>query len=616
VFAFRSIFAATGAALVGLASGATPAGAAHAPPAHGAASAPRTSGVLVTSIRQWEDSTGSWHVAGIVTNTLQASIDDVEVTLNLEDSSDSVLQTITTGSLIGVLDSGQSSPFLAVLAPPSGYTHAVATVQSWAIDSSGADNSLLATTSSTCSDQTISGTLQNTGPEIGGAEVAVEFLDSNNDLLDVSSIALTGTIRAGGAETFSVARAPGAPVCTHLKLVASAPIVFRTLTATTSGAGQGSVTLPAGTSCGPACVSAPIASSVNLDAIPGSRSTFSGWSGACRGVSPTCVVFMNDDETTDAAFAIATVVLRVELKGRGSIRSSPAGIACPQTCWHRFAIDTRVTLDIHSSRRWHLVGWGGRCGHVSKCPVVMTVGRTVRASIAPNTAPLWGSLRRFIRGRTSRVSVAIFDVRSGTSYLYAPAAHFDAASTAKVEILATALYRAQQRHRWLTPEERDEAIPMIEDSDNDAADALWSDVGDARSVQRFDDLVPMPDTTVSSAWGLTRVTAPDCVRLERQYVTPDSLLDRRSRSYGLHLMEHVTPSQGWGVSAGVPSRVTVALKNGWLPQPGTAWTINSIGWVDGDGRDYAIAVLTDQNSSMGYGISTIEGISRRVWAAL
>lgn len=71
-----------------------------------------------------------------------------------------------------------------------------------------------------------------------------------------------------------------------------------------------------------------------------------------------------------------------------------------------------------------------------------------------------------------------------------------------------------------------------------------------------------------------------------------------------------------GVSAGVPTGAKIALKNGWLPQPSTAWTIDSMGWIQGDGRNYIIAVLTDRDSSMGYGISTIEGISARVWAAL
>lgn len=582
----------------------------------GTTTAGATAGVLVTSVHQWEDGSGMWHIAGTVENTLPSSIDDVELSLDLEDSSNAVLQTATAGSLIGVLDQGQSSPFVAVVAPPSGFTHAVATVESWATAAGGADSSLVAVSSSTCSDQTISGTVQNTGPPVGGVEVAVEYLDSGGNVLDVSSVPLAGTLGTGAVEDFTVTRSANAPACHQFELVAASPIVMRNLTATTSGPGQGSVTLPAGASCGAGCVSLPIASTVTLAAVPGRRSVFSRWAGACRGASATCVVTMNDTEAANAVFAVETRVVRVELEGRGSIRSTPAGIDCPQRCTAPFPIGTRVVLGSHSPRGWHLVGWSGKCGRAEDCAVVLNVARTVRVSLAPDNAPLWDSVRNFIGRRSGRVSVAVYDFDSGTTYLYDPAEHFNAASTVKLQILATALYRAQQANRWLTPQERAEAVPMIEESDNDAAEELWEDDGDNPAVQRFDDLVPMSNTIVSPAWGLTQITAPDCVLLERRYVAPNSLLDNRSRAYGLGLMERVTPSQRWGVSGGVPASATVALKNGWLPQPATAWTVNSTGWVDGDGRDYVIAVLTDQNSSFDYGISTIEGISARVWARL
>jgi hypothetical protein len=55
----------------------------------------------------------------------------------------------------------------------------------------------------------------------------------------------------------------------------------------------------------------------------------------------------------------------------------------------------------------------------------------------------------------------------------------------------------------------------------------------------------------------------------------------------LPLLENVIPDQRWGICAGVPARVTVALKNGWLPPPGQGGDgqVNSVGWVSGGGRD-------------------------------
>jgi hypothetical protein len=93
------------------------------------------------------------------------------------------------------------------------------------------------------------------------------------------------------------------------------------------------------------------------------------------------------------------------------------------------------------------------------------------------------------------------------------------------------------------------------------------------------------------------------------------VLSDASRSYELGLMKDVTSSQAWGVSAGVAPGASVALKNGWLPVNG-GWTINSIGWVSGLGRNYLIAVTTSGNPSMGYGIDSIADVSTAVWNAL
>jgi beta-lactamase family protein len=241
---------------------------------------------------------------------------------------------------------------------------------------------------------------------------------------------------------------------------------------------------------------------------------------------------------------------------------------------------------------------------------------TAGVARAGKTVPFWHSVSRYIGGRSGRISVAVYDLRSGTTRVYRSGREYDAASTVKVQILGTVLHLAQQQQRWLTPEEQSEAAPMIEDSDNDDATALWNDVGGAPGVQQFDDLVPMSHTTANAYWGLTKVTAPDAVRLLRRFVVRSSLLNNRARAYGLGLMKHVTQSQRWGVTGGVPSRVTVALKNGWLRSPDTSWIVHSMGWVHGRRHDYVIAVLTDGNVSESYGIATIEGISARVWARL
>jgi hypothetical protein len=54
-------------------------------------------------------------------------------------------------------------------------------------------------------------------------------------------------------------------------------------------------------------------------------------------------------------------------------------------------------------------------------------------------------------------------------------------------------------------------------------------------------------------------------------------------------MAQVIPPDIFGVSAGVPSGMLKAVKTGRIPSEGV---INGTAWVQGDGRDYLIAVLT------------------------
>jgi hypothetical protein len=81
-------------------------------------------------------------------------------------------------------------------------------------------------------------------------------------------------------------------------------------------------------------------------------------------------------------------------------------------------------------------------------------------------------------------------------------------------------------------------------------------------------------------------------------------------------MAQVERDQRWGVSAGVPARGRVELKNGWLPLRTHGWRINSIGHVRAGGRNYEIAFMSWDNRSMAYGVATAEGVSRIVYRDL
>ena len=185
----------------------------------------------------------------------------------------------------------------------------------------------------------------------------------------------------------------------------------------------------------------------------------------------------------------------------------------------------------------------------------------------------------------------------------------------KVQILGTLLTQAQSAGHSLTQDEQSLATSMIEESDNDSATSLWNEVGAAPAVQSFDQSLGMSATVPSVDWGLTVTTAADQITLLEHIVSANPVLSTASRQYIESLMESVTPSQAWGVSAGTAPGTTIALKNGWLPVS-SGWEVNSIGWIDGSGRDYLIAVLTSGDPSENYGIDSISLVAEAAWASL
>jgi beta-lactamase class A len=220
-----------------------------------------------------------------------------------------------------------------------------------------------------------------------------------------------------------------------------------------------------------------------------------------------------------------------------------------------------------------------------------------------------------LRGLSATVGIAADDPEQGIRCRYHQWRAFHSASVIKVIILGALLYQLHG-YRNLSSYEADLAEVMITDSDNDAADALWNEVG-AAGLQRFLTAAQMNHTVLGQYdyWGLTEVNAHDELRLLHLLITRNTVLDAASRRYALALMADVTPEQRWGVSAGAPSDVTVHLKNGWLPDP-DLWDVNSIGDFTRDDLDYSIAILTSNDPDMAYGVATVETVARLINRAL
>ena len=235
---------------------------------------------------------------------------------------------------------------------------------------------------------------------------------------------------------------------------------------------------------------------------------------------------------------------------------------------------------------------------------------TAPAKHAAVAARLSRDIKAALSGRNDQVGVAVYDQHTGVFCKYNAYSHFDSASVVKAAIMGTVLRRAQEQHRGLTAWETSNLKAMITHSDNTAATNLWRSVGRAR-FQAFLNLAQMHNTHPGTGdlWGLTQITARDEVHLLDAFTDHHDALNATWRAYALKLMSQVTPSQRWGVPYGAPGRTLVSNKNGWLPRATHGWRVHSIGAVTGGGRDYRLAVLTQNNSTMSYGETTIERVA-------
>ncbi|MGW4793479.1 serine hydrolase [Nonomuraea sp. NPDC004297] len=244
------------------------------------------------------------------------------------------------------------------------------------------------------------------------------------------------------------------------------------------------------------------------------------------------------------------------------------------------------------------------------------VGREAVAKVPAGR--ITARLDRYLAGRTGSATAMVKDLATGRVYRYHAGERLITASTAKVQILMALLLRTPWNR--LPAHVRRDAEVMIRQSDNHAADRLWLRIGGAEGFtaagKRFGlkHTRGVPGDCVDLyCWGITKTSVDDQVRLMAALVSGKSPLKAGDRRQVLALMGAVVDGQDWGISAAACRGERVALKNGWLKRVSTErWATVSVGLIRDDGRDYAVAVLTEGSPEVGYGIATVEGVAERI----
>ena len=235
--------------------------------------------------------------------------------------------------------------------------------------------------------------------------------------------------------------------------------------------------------------------------------------------------------------------------------------------------------------------------------------------LPPNQDPFASpQITSYLQGRSGEITAALYNVTTGETYTYHPGVAQATASMVKIDILAALLYKTQNQHRSLTPQESKAVTAMIEASDNDAASSLFDEVGQMPGLASFNSTIGMSETVGNWGWGLTKTTPVDQLSLLKTIVLPNSVLAPSSQSYEQNLMEHVYDNERFGVAQGPPSSARVGLKNGWYNEPTTGWQINSAGYVQLGSTFYFLVIETAHNPGQIYGEQTTSGLSSLIWS--
>ncbi len=284
---------------------------------------------------------------------------------------------------------------------------------------------------------------------------------------------------------------------------------------------------------------------------------------------------------------------KTEVKAIGATRAAPAAGASPAA----------VTMDPTTTTT------------AAAAPAPTTPPATVDPALATGILAQ-PAITAYLATRAGSITAAVYDYATGQLSTYRAGLALPTASVIKVHILETLLNRVQTQGRGLTATEQRQAVAMMDASDNDSATDLWHEVGGAAGLNAFGAQVGLTDTAPNAAgyWGLSTTTAADQITLLRNLTDPSATLAPANQAYALGLMGQVEGSQMWGVSGGVAPGTTVALKDGWLPEP-DGWYVNSVGVVTGTGHHYALAVLSAGDATQDYGEDTIETLSGLVWTA-
>jgi hypothetical protein len=239
----------------------------------------------------------------------------------------------------------------------------------------------------------------------------------------------------------------------------------------------------------------------------------------------------------------------------------------------------------------------------------------VPATASPSLAQI-AQTKQFFKARKGRRAFAVVDNQGNLAGINVHR-RFVSASVVKAMLLVEYLRVLARAGRPVSQADRNILTPMIRESSNPAATAIWRRVGDAglrrlASVTGMHDFVIGPNWLRScecrgGAWARAQLSAADQARFFRDM---DGYIPSQFRLFARNLFETVVPAQSWGIPAAArPLGYRVFFKVGFR-KTGLGVLIHQSARLELDGERIGVAVLTDGDPTDAYGKVTVKGVGQ------
>ena len=236
-----------------------------------------------------------------------------------------------------------------------------------------------------------------------------------------------------------------------------------------------------------------------------------------------------------------------------------------------------------------------------------------RVAFAPYGYPGPGAISSATGFITSRAGVHSFAVVDSEGRLGGFDIHrtYISASVVKAMLLVAYLRKLHyEDHRGFCCDDQSVLYPMIHVSDNNAATTIWQRVGDGR-LYDLAHLAGMNDFSIAGIWANAHFSAADQATFMWKL---DKLLPDEFRGYARWLLANIDPSQSWGIARVARPYWYVMFKGGWR-STGIGQLVHQVARLENRDRKWSMAVLTDGDPSIGYGIGTIECVTAHLTGA-